>query len=196
MTKGRRRRSSKPNKMGPVGGHDGGKPAGGKTKKRSSSGFAGFLKKRAPIYLGILALFLVFVIPELTKSDLGDLLPELSGEDGRVVGILLGYDGGDGTGLSVMDSLSDKITGEFGDDVYGDDDTGVTIIVSPATSPSEDGAIVPVEVGTDEIYDVYFELESRKGTLNYTWTVDVGSGSITGNDAASKHVIDIVRFYD
>ena len=37
-------------------------------KKPKKSDFKTFLKKRAPVYLGIIALFVVFVIPEFTKD--------------------------------------------------------------------------------------------------------------------------------
>ena len=49
-----------------------------KEDKPKKSDFKAFLKKRAPIYLGIIALFVVFVIPEFTKGDLESSLPEFS----------------------------------------------------------------------------------------------------------------------
>ena len=67
-------------------------------KKKKKSDFGAFLKKRAPIYLGITALFLVFVVPSLTAKSLDDTFPDLSEEEQVVVDTLMGYDGGDGDG--------------------------------------------------------------------------------------------------
>ena len=85
-------------------------------KKKEKSDFGAFLKKRAPIYLGIVALFLVFVVPQLTAKSLDDTFPDLSEEKQGVVETLMGYDGGDGTGLTVMEAIEEKI-----DDLYPED---------------------------------------------------------------------------
>ena len=67
-----------------------------KKKNQKKNDFKAFLKKRAPVYLGLIALFVVFVIPELTKGDLESSLPELSAEEQQVVDILMGYNGPNG----------------------------------------------------------------------------------------------------
>ena len=46
-------------------------------KPKKKSDFKAFLKKRAPIYLGLIAMFIVFVIPEFNKGDLESSFPEL-----------------------------------------------------------------------------------------------------------------------
>ena len=38
-------------------------------EKPKKNDFKAFLRKRAPIYLGLIAMFVVFVIPEFTKGD-------------------------------------------------------------------------------------------------------------------------------
>ena len=45
-------------------------------EKPKKSDFKAFLKKRAPIYLGLIGLFVIFVIPELTKNDLQNSFPD------------------------------------------------------------------------------------------------------------------------
>lgn len=162
---------------------DGAKPPGS-----SGSSFGAFLKKRAPIYLGLLALFLVFVIPELTKGSLEDVLPELEADDARVVGMLMSYSGPDGSGFSMGEAISDKITEEFGGGIYGHKDTAVTVVVSMAAD--REAAV------EKETYDVEFEIDTHKGQLYYAWTVDADSGTVTSDDPSSKHVVDIVNFYD
>ena len=54
-----------------------------KDEKSRESEFKKFVKKRAPIYLGVIALLIVFVVPELTRAlteiqklhEFGFLLP-------------------------------------------------------------------------------------------------------------------------
>ena len=160
---------------------------GSKPSGASGSSFGAFLKKRAPIYLGLLALFLVFVIPELTKGSLEDVLPELEADDARVVDMLMSYRGPDGSGFSMRESISDRITEEFGDRIYSHEETAVTVVVSAAAGEEE---------AEKEAYDVEFGIDTHKGQLHYTWTVDTDSGAVTSGDPPSKHVVDIVNFYD
>ena len=46
--------------------------------KKKKSDFKAFLKKRAPIYLALIAMFVVFGVPELTKGSLEKSFPEFS----------------------------------------------------------------------------------------------------------------------
>lgn len=163
---------------------DGAKPSGS-----SNSSFRAFLKKRAPIYLGLVALFLVFVVPEITKGGLEDVLPELEAGDARVVSMLMSYSGPDGSGFSMGEAISDKITEEFGDRIYGHKETAVTIVVSAAGGES-------AAAMEKEAYDVEFGVDTHKGQLHYTWTVDADSGTVTSDDPSSKHLVDVVNFYD
>lgn len=178
------------------GGSGGGAGAGAGTSKPGSSGFGGFLKKRAPIYLGLVALFLVFVIPELTKGGLEDTLPELAADDRRVVDALMGYSGPDGSGHTMMDAISDKITEEFGDKIYDHKDTAIEIAVSPFPAEGGRGSDGGEAGAAAAAYEVSFVVDTHKGGLDYVWTVDVDSGRVTSDDPASKHVVDVVNFYD
>ena len=47
-----------------------------KADKPKESEFKKFVKKRAPIYLGVITLIIVFIVPELTKGDLEGNFPE------------------------------------------------------------------------------------------------------------------------
>ena len=49
--------------------------------KPKKNDFKSFLRKRAPIYLALIAMLVVFVIPEMTKGTLEKSLPELSVEN-------------------------------------------------------------------------------------------------------------------
>ena len=48
----------------------------------------------------------------------------------------------------------------------------------------------------DKEYNIVLNFESYKGELNYDWSVDKSLGKITSNNQDSKHIIDLVDFYD
>ncbi len=153
-----------------------------KEEKPKKSDFKAFLRKRAPIYLGIIGLFILFVVPDLMKGDLESSLPELPSEERQVVDILMGYDGPNESGLTVMDAISMKISEEYPDErIFDNKKTKVELTVSNIDS---------------EEYQVILNFESHKGEMNYNWNVDMGSGKITSNNQESKYIIDLVDFYD
>ena len=153
-----------------------------KEDKPKKSDFKVFLKKRAPIYLGIIALFVVFVIPEFTKVDLESSLPEFSAEDQQVVDMLMKYNGPNELGLTVQEAISNKISEEYPDEkIFNNKKTKVGLTVTNVNSKK---------------YQVMFNFESHKGEIKYDWNVDVNSGKITSNNPESKYIIDLVDFYD
>jgi len=154
-----------------------------KEEKPKESEFKKFVKKRAPIYLGVIALIVVFVIPELTKGDLQSKFPEnLSEEDQKIVDTLMSYKGPNEEGLSVLDAISNKISEEYPDEkIYDNKKTSVNLLVT--STESED-------------HQVTLNFQSYKGELNYDWNVNAETGEIKGNNPESKHIIDLVDFYD
>ena len=153
-----------------------------KEEKPKKNDFKAFLKKRAPIYLGIIGLFILFVVPDLMKGDLESSLPELSSEEQQVVDILMGYNGPNESGLTVMDAISMKISEKYPDEkIYDNKKTNVELIV--------------LSVGSEE-YQVVLNFESHKGEMSYDWNVDMTSGKITSNNQESKYIINLVDFYD
>ena len=152
------------------------------TKKPKKNDFKAFLRKRAPIYLGIIGLFILFVVPDLMKGDLESSFPELSSEEQQVVDVLMGYNGPNDSGLTVMDAIEMKISEEYPDEkIYDNKKTKVELIISNIDS---------------EEYQVILNFESHKGKMNYDWNVDMGSEKITSNNQESKYIIDLVDFYD
>lgn len=153
-----------------------------KAEKPKKSDFKTFLRKRAPIYLGLIALFVVFVIPELTGKNLENSLPELTVEKQNAVDILMKYNGPNESGLTVIEAISNKINDEYPDEkIFDNKKTNVELIVSNIES---------------EKYQVVLNFESHKGAINYDWNVNTNSGKITSNNSASKHIIETVDFYD
>jgi hypothetical protein len=129
-----------------------------------------------------MGLFMLFVVPDLMKGDLESSFPELSSDEQQVVDILMGYDGPNESGLTVMDAISMKISEEYPDEkIYDNKKTNVELTVSIVDS---------------EEYQVVLNFESHKGEMNYNWNVDMTSGKITSNNQESKYIIDLVDFYD
>jgi hypothetical protein len=153
-----------------------------KEEKPKKSDFKVFLKKRAPIYLALIAMFVVFAVPELTKGDLESSFPELTSEEQQVVDILMKYNGPNESGLTVMEAISNKISEEYPDEkIFDNTKTNVELIVSSIDS---------------EEYQIVLNFESHKGELNYDWNVNMNSVKITSNNPESKYIIEIVDFYD
>lgn len=153
-----------------------------KEEKPKKNDLKTFLKKRAPIYLGLIGLFIIVAVLELTKGDLEGSLPELSTEDKQVADILMGYDGPNGSGLTVMEALSNRIAEEYPDEkIYDNKKTSVDLTVFKINS---------------EEYQVIFDFKSHKGEMNYDWNVNVNSNEIDANNPDSKYILDLVDFYD
>jgi len=153
-----------------------------KEDKPKKNDFKAFLRKRAPIYLGLMGLFILFVVPDLMKGDLESSFPELTSEKQQVMDILMGYDGPNDSGLTVMDAISMKISEEYPNEkIYDNKKTKVELTVSNINS---------------EEYQIILDFKSHKGEMNYDWNVDMTSGKITSNNQESKYIIDLVDFYD
>ena len=153
-----------------------------KEEKPKKSDFKAFLRKRAPIYLALIAIFVIFVIPELTKGDLESSFPVLTAEEQDAVDIIMNYNGPNESGLTVMEAISNKISEEYPDEkIYDHKKTKVSLTVSNVDS---------------EKRQIVLNFESHKGIINYDWNVDVTSGEITSNNQESKHIINLVDFYD
>ena len=153
-----------------------------KEEKPKKNDFKAFLRKRAPIYLGIMGLFMLFVIPDLMKSDLESSFPELTSEEQQVIDILMKYDGPNDSGLTVIDAISMKISEEYPKEkIYDNKKTKVELTVSNINS---------------EEYQVVLNFKSHKGEMNYDWNVNMSSEKIISNNPESKYIIDLVDFYD
>ena len=155
------------------------KKKGDKPKKND---FKSFLKKRAPIYLALIAMLIVFVIPEMTKGTLEKSFPEFSDEDQQVIDILMKYNGPNDDGLTVMEALENKISEEYPNEkIFDHKKTVIDLTITSVNS---------------EEYQVNFNFKSHKGEMNYDWNVNAESKEITSNDSAGKHIIELVDYYD
>ncbi len=154
-----------------------------KEEKPKESEFKKFLIKRAPIYLAVIAIVIIFIVPELTKGDLQSSFPEiLTEEEKLVVNTLMAYDGPNEEGLSIMDAISNEISEEYPNEkIFDNKKTNVNVVVSDLEN---------------ENYQVVFDFESYKDDFHYNWNMDMQTGDVTGNDEESKYIISLVDFYD
>ena len=151
-------------------------------QKPKKNDFKSFLRKRAPIYLALIAMLVVFVIPEMTKGTLEKSLPELSAENQQAVDILMKYNGPNNDGLTVLQALENKIDEEYPDEkIFDHKKTTVDLTVTNVNS---------------EEYQVIFNFKSHKGEMNYDWKINVVSEEITSNNSEAKYIIDLVDYYD
>ena len=157
-----------------------------KVEKPKKSDFKAFLKNRAPIYLGIIAIFVIFVVPELTKGDLESSFPDnLTDDQKKIVEILMSYNGPNEKGLTVMNAITEQIATEYPDEkIYNNKKTKVDLVVSSA------------DESTENIYKVILTFESYKGKTEYVWNVNQDTKEIEAKNSNAKHVIDIVNYYD
>ena len=159
-----------------------GKESKKKEDKPKKNDFKSFLKKRAPIYLALIAMLVVFVIPEYTKGTLEKSFPEFSAEEQKVMDILMKYDGPNDSGLTVKEALENKIDEEYPDEkIFDHRKTTVDLTVTNVNS---------------EEYQVVFNFKSHKGEMNYDWNVNVVSEKISSSNSESKYIIDLVNYYD
>ncbi len=154
-----------------------------KEEKPRESEFKKFIKKRAPIYLAVIAIVIIFIVPELTKGDLQSSFPEsLTEEEKQVVDSLMAYDGPNEEGLSIMDAISNEISEEYPNEkIYDNTKTQVNVVVSNVEN---------------ENYQVAFDFDSYKSDFHYKWNIDMQTGDVKGNDEESKYIISLVDFYD
>ncbi len=154
-----------------------------KEEKPKGNSFKQFIKKRAPIYLAVIAIVIIFIVPELTKGDLKSSFPEtLTEEEKLVVDTLMAYDGPNEKGFSIMDAISNEISEEYPNEkIFDNKKTKVNVAVSNVEN---------------ENYQVVLDFESYKGDFHYNWNINMQTGDIIGNDKDSKYIINLVDFYD
>ncbi len=157
-----------------------------KEDKPKNSELIIFLKKRAPIYLAIIAICVIFVIPEFTKNNLQSSLPDnLSNKEKQIVEILMSNNGPNNKGLTVIDAISNKIANEYPDEkIYDNKKTKINLLVSSLNE------------SIDNNYKIILLFESYKGKINYEWDINSITKKIEPRNSNAKNIIDLVNYYD
>lgn len=139
-----------------------------------------FLKKRAPFYLAAIALIAISAQGILTEKNLENSLPDLSDEEQKVTDILMNFNNGDESKMTVMEVIKNQINDEYPDEkIFEHKKTSVELTVT--------------NLNSDE-YNVILNFKSYKGEMNFDWNVNVVSEKITSNNPESKHVIEVVYY--
>ena len=159
-----------------------------KEKPKKKSDLKAFLKKRSFIYIGLLVLFLMFLIPDLTsQSDLENKLANhLEGEPKQAVDLLKSYKGSNEKGLSIIEALSRQIDNSYPSE---------KILEHQETQVNFD-AILKEEQNGHMIFEVNFSFDTYKENLEYVWNVNIITGEIQAVNSNARKILDIVDFYN
>ena len=152
-------------------------------KENKTSGKA-FLKKRAPIYLVMITVLVIFVVPELTKGTLEDYFPtELTENEKEAFDIFLNYRGPNNSGLNSIDVLSEKIKDDYPDGkIFDKQDTSVKFTVGT------------VDSNDTEKYKIQLNFETETEKTLYEWQVNIQTGEIQAMNPSGKNIIEIVDY--
>jgi len=158
-----------------------------KDKKKQKESTLKFLKKRAPIYGVIIAVTIIFLVPELTQSDLQSILTDdATGNEKLAIDMIKSYDGPNQKGLQLIDALSIQINDEYSDKkIFNHKDTVANIFAIDVAGTLGQGA-----------YEVHFTFDTYKENQEYVWSINIDTGEIKAINPEAKRVLDLVDYYD
>ena len=156
-------------------------------KSDDPKSFSSFLKKRAPIYLGIIGLFMIFAYPALTEKNLESLLADDSfeGNERLALEMVKFYKGSNDSGISVIDVIEEKINDKHdGQKIFDHEKTWADFTVEAVNN-------------NNKVYEVVFVFNAENNEpLQYEWHVNIETGEIDPRDTHSKIIIQRVDYYD
>ena len=102
-------------------------------KPQDPKSFGAFLKKRAPIYLGLLGLFFIFAYPALTENNLNSILDDsFQGNERIAVDMVKFYSGPNDSGIKIIEVIEEKINEKHeGQKIFDDENTSANFFVEP-----------------------------------------------------------------
>ena len=160
-------------------------------KPQDPKSFGAFLKKRAPIYLGLIGLFLLFVYPAMTEKNLDSILDDSGVGDYRIaVDMIKFYSGPNDSGIKIIEVIEEKINEKHeGQKIFDDENTYATFFVEP---------IPPFLEANDEFtHQVIFRFDAEDNQqLVYNWFVNIENGEISPIDDDTKNIQQTVDYYD
>jgi len=160
-------------------------------KPQEPKSFAAFLKKRAPIYLGLLGLFFVFAYPAMTEKNLDSFLENsFEGDEKIAFDMVMNYAGENGTGLKIKEVLEEKINDKYPEQkIFDHEDTRVNISVEKYEPKNT--TMFNYQVGFS-----FYPKGSADFDFNYGWKVNIDDGTISGSDNRSTNIIQKVEYAD
>ena len=152
---------------------------------KDQKSFTAFLKKRAPIYLGLIGIFFLFAYPALMEKNLESHIPtDLTEDERAMVDFLLSYNGLNNSGMTIMNVLEEEISTKYPDKKIFD--TEITLLRLEFQKLSD----------SNYSHDVTFLFMINEEILTYTWIVNMNSGEISSANQEAKRILDIVNYYD
>ena len=160
-------------------------------KPQDPKSFGAFLKKRAPIYLGLLGLFFIFAYPALTENNLNSILDDTGIGDYRIaVDLVKFYSGPNDTGITIFEVIEEKINEKHeGQKIFDNENTYAKFFVEP---------IPPFLEANDEFtHQVIFTFDAEDNQqLVYSWFVNVENGKISPIDDDTRNIQRTVDYSD
>ena len=152
---------------------------------KDQKSFTAFLKKRAPIYLGLIGIFFLFAYPALMEKNLESHIPtDLTEDERSMVDFLLSYNVLNNSGMTIMNVLEEEISTKYPDKKIFD--TEITLLRLEFQKLSD----------SNSSHDVTFLFMINEEILTYTWIVNMNSGEISSANQEAKRILDIVNYYD
>ena len=160
-------------------------------KPQDPKSFGAFLKKRAPIYLGLLGLFFIFAYPALTENNLNSILDDsFQGNERIAVDMVKFYSGPNDTGITTFEVIEEKINEKYeGVKIFDDENTNATFFVE---------SIPPfLEAKNEFTHQVIFTFNTEGNQpIIYNWFVNIENGEISPIDDDTKNIQQTVDYYD
>ena len=153
-------------------------------KPQNPKSFGAFLKKRAPIYLGLIGLFLLFAYPALTEKDLNSILDDsFEGNEKIAVDMVRFYSGPNNTGITILEVIEERINEKHeGQKIFDDEETWAEFIV---------------EKVNEKVYEVVFVFNTENNqSMRYEWHANIETGEISPRDTTTKTIQQIVDYSD
>ena len=157
-------------------------------KPQDPKSFGAFLKKRAPIYLGLIGLFLLFVYPAIIEKDLNSILDDsFEGNDRIAVDMVKFYSGPNNSGIKLIEVIEEKINEKHEDQkIFNDETTRADFVVENIENRNEGF--------THEVVFV-FNAENNQSMM-FGWYVNIENGEVSAIDIASKNIQQTVDYFD
>ena len=156
----------------------------GYKKPQDTKSFGAFLKKRAPIYLGLIGLFFIFAYPAITEKNLDSLLDDsFEGNEKIAVDMVRFYSGSDDSGITILEVIEERINEKYeGQKIFNDEETWAEFIV---------------EKVNENVYEVVFVFNAENNeSISYEWHVNIENGEIDPRNTPTKTVQQIVDYSD
>ncbi len=160
-------------------------------KPQDPKSFGAFLKKRAPIYLGLLGLFFIFAYPALTENNLNSIIDDsFEGDERIAVDLVKFYSGPNETGVTIFEVIEEKINEKYENvKIFDDENTSATFFVES----------IPefLEANNEFNHQVIFTFNTEGNEpIVYSWFVNIENGKISPIDDDTKNIQQTVDYSD